>query len=292
MIRRIVTVVALIAVGVLSVGLLLTQRKYQTTQTLYTLTRASEDSLRAHYAAAVDAIVEIQDSLAAIMPSEAQVLHLSESIGDEQKIRRTRRDDIMQQIGDLRTGIQNGKAMIRRLEDRLKESETRIAGLEKLVDNLKRMVSAREEMVATLTARVESLQQEVTTLKADVAVRDQTIDEQHQAITARDRELSTIYYLTGKRKNLQQLGVVAASGGFLGLGQTSRLTGEIDPRFFTPFDTGRERVLRIPGKKPVVLTAQAQSSYTIVSSSPDWHELRIIDPEEFRKVRYLVVQVE
>ena len=42
----------------------------------------------------------------------------------------------------------------------------------------------------------------------------------------------------------------------------------------------------------MVLTAQAQSSYTIVSSSPDWHELRITDPEEFRKVRYLVVQVE
>src|SRR5512147_2376467 len=72
----------LIAVGVvvvlgLATALLLTQRRVKQTRLEVADARAAEDSIRGRYKAALDAIITIQDSLTAIMPSESEVLGLS-----------------------------------------------------------------------------------------------------------------------------------------------------------------------------------------------------------------------
>jgi uncharacterized coiled-coil protein SlyX len=289
--RRIVLVaIVLVAIGLL-VTLLSERRKHGTTRRLYASTQAAEDSLRLSYQSAVDAIVEIQDSLTAIMPSEAQVMHLTQGLETGGTVNRARRDQVMQRISDLHASIYSSKQMIRRLEERLKDREGKIAGLERLIENLKRMVAHREEMIAALSSRVDSLRTRVGALESDVAEGYRRIEEQTQVIEERDRELSTVYYVVSSHENLKRLGVVRDEGGVLGLGRTTRLSGEMDPSVFTPFDTDALTTLKIAGRKPVVLSGQDRTSFELVPLSEEWTELRITNPAEFRKVRYLVVQV-
>jgi predicted nucleic acid-binding Zn-ribbon protein len=290
--RTVLLVLALLLAVGLGISLRSERRQHQDTRVLYQATRASEDSLRQSFEAAVDAIAMIQDSLLAIMPSESQVMHLSRNIESGGKMSGTRSEEILQRISDLKAGIQTSKQMIHKLEERLAESEGKILGLERLVENLKQMVAQREETITNLFARVDSLRIRVGALETDVATGQKTIEEQKQVIQERDKELSTIYYVIGTKKSLVQLGIVRESGGFIGLGKTSQLSGTMDQKHFRPLDTDVEKVLRILGKKPAVLSGQSLASYKLVPTSPDRAELRITNPVEFRKVRYLVIQVE
>ncbi|MFH1681728.1 MAG: hypothetical protein ABIH26_13935 [Candidatus Eisenbacteria bacterium] len=283
--------IGLVAVGLL-VAFLLERRGHQSTRVLYDSTVASKDSLRESYEAAVGAIVEIQDSLTAILPSEAQVMHLSRRIDEGSSLNAAGRQQVLERISDLKESIQISKKMVHDLEDRLREGEGRIAGLEHLVENLKRTIEQREEVIAFLTSRVDSLRIRVGELEDDVAAGEARLAEQDQVIAEQNRELSTVHYVINTKKSLKSLGIVQETGGFLGMGKSVRLSGTLDPKHFKPFDTDRGSVLYVAGRNPAVLSGQNRSSYKLVPVSEERTELRILDPVEFRKVRYLVVKID
>lgn len=288
--RALLLAIGVAAILVLAVLLLTTQRAHRSTKAEYASAVAAEDSIRGRYEAAVEAIVQIQDSLTAILPSESQVLDLSRDIETDSPVTRTRKDQVLTTIADLNASIESSKRMIRRLESRLKESGVRIEGLERLLTNLKETVARREATIRTLAGRVDSLKVRVTVLEGDVAEGQRRIEGQAQVIEEKNKELSTIYYVVGMRKDLKRLGLIRETGGLIGLGRSSRVSGDINPAVFTPVDTDRRTVIQVPGKEPEVLTGQNKASYALVPISKQWHELHITQPREFRKVRYLVIE--
>jgi hypothetical protein len=147
-------------------------------------------------------------------------------------------------------------------------------------------------MIRTLSARVDSLKVRVARLETDVAVGNERIQEQKTVIEEKRREISAVAYIIGSRKRLKLLGLLEESGGFIGIGKTSQLSGKFPLEYFTVIDTDAERTIRVAGKEPTVLSGQNRSSYQLVPVTEDWSELRITDPGEFRKVRYLVIQVQ
>ncbi len=294
--RTVLLALSLIALAGLTAALLHQREGRRAAEADVAAARAAGDSLRGRYAAAVGAIVEIQDSLAAILPSESDVLDLSRDV--EQDLERgspltlPRKEQVLRSISDLNAGIESSKALIRRLEERLNASQIRIEGLERLVENLKQTVGERERTILALRDRVDSLATRVVTLEQDVAASEKRIREHRETIRDRERELSTVYYAVGNRASLIRLGLLRETGGFIGFRKRVELTGDFDPSSFEILDTASEQVLRIAGRKPRVLTPQSRASYELVALDPDWSELRIRDPLEFRRVRYLVVQVD
>lgn len=254
--------------------------------------KAAEDSLRTRFDMALASIVEIQDSLSVIMPSESNVLEVSRNIEQNGAMTASRKDQVLRSISDLNDSIQRSKELIGRLEQRLKDRDMRVATLEKMVANLKRSVAQREEAIAELTHRVESLQGQVTNLQAEVQTGQRQIAEQQQVIEQKRREISTVHYLVNTRKRLQEMGVVQRAGGVLGVGKSSRLSGQFPSSYFADIDTDQQTVLSVNGRKPVVLSGQNNTSYQLVATGEESAELRIVDPQEFRKVRYLVIQVD
>jgi predicted nucleic acid-binding Zn-ribbon protein len=290
---------AVVVIVALAATAIVLQTRYRESRRQYASTKAAEDSLRTRFDTAVAAIAEIQDSLTTIMPNETDVMNLSRDIEKGARSAKPMNERMLQSISDLKRGIQDSKRLIQRLEKRLKDSDVKTAGLEKIIENLKRVVGARESMIRGLSARVDSLKVRVANLETDVAVGTKRIQEQQQEISDkqreiadRQREISTIHYIIGSRKRLMALGLLEESGGLLGIGKATRLAGRFPPDYFTPLDTDAERTIRVAGKKPVVLSAQSLASYQLVPVTKEWSELRITDPTEFRKVRYLVVQVE
>ena len=272
-------------------GVLLLTRHNQELGRKYAATRAAEDSLHTRFDAALVSIAEIQDSLTAILPSESAVLGVSQDVELGGPLTVSRKDQVLRTISDLNQSISRSKEMIQRLEEAIKERDVHVASLERIVSNLKKTVADREQMIQALTARVEALEVQVASMRTDVESGRQQITEQQQVIEAGRREISTIYYLTENKKKLKDLGVTRESGGLIGIGKSTQLSGQFPERFFTRVDTDTQTVLQVPGKKPVVLSGQSSASYKLVPIRPDLAELRITNAQEFRKVRYLVITV-
>jgi len=285
-----ISLAAIVVVG-LAAWVFTLDREKTAVEGQYTRAVASGDSLRSSFDLALSSIAEIQDSLTSILPSESSVLDMSNDVEKGGALTATRKDQVLRSISDLQGSIQRSKEMISALEQRLDEKDVKVAALQKIITGLKRTVSDREEMIATLNGRVQSLEVEVTQLQANVADGQAQIQTQQQVIEEKRREISTVYYLVDTNRNLKDAGVVKNSGGVIGIGKSAKLTGQFPTALFSTLDTDMQTSIRVTGKKPVVLSGQSSTSYQIVPVNEALSEIRITNPEEFRKVRYLVIQV-
>jgi hypothetical protein len=279
-----------IVVVLLLAGLVYLGMKYRQQGQRYVAVQQAEEGVRKQFDAALESIAEIQDSLSAIVPEEAHAMRLSQKAEMGGPITRTQKEQMLSTISDLKESIKNTKQRIRDLEKNLKSSQVKVTGLERIIANLKKSVEQREVLVQRLTARVDSLNVTVAGLKTDVAKGQEKIAEQQQVIEDKRREIGTIYYIVGTKKDLKDKGIIATTGGVIGLGKSVQLSGAFEQGFFNSMDTDQVTDVSIRGKEPQVLSAQSKSSYEI-QTWPDGARLHILNVEEFRKVKYLVVMV-
>jgi hypothetical protein len=282
--------IALIAVIALLVGttaFLFVQ--YRKTSASYAEVKAAEETVRNQYVETIDAIAEIQDSLNAISLGDANVKMQSQDLATEKNLTGAPDSrEALDRIGLLRASIVRSKERINQLEANLSKNGIRINGLERMVSNLKRTVVEKEGLITQLSTRVDSLQTEVVDLVTEVQDNQDSLRVKEQTIEEKRRELATVYYVVGSKKELTESGVVTASGGVLGIGKTLQPSGSTNVGVFKPLDTDEETVVVIPSEKAKVLSAQPISSYELRVIG-DRTELHIVNPQEFRKVRHLVI---
>jgi hypothetical protein len=281
---------ALVAVIVLLVGAsVVLFQKYQKTSADLTDTKASEEQSRAKYAETIDAIAEIQDSLNTIALGDTAVHMVSQ--GQNEGMAGGNRTETLDRIALLKASVQRNKEKILALESSLHRSGIKVAGLSKMVANLKKSVDEKEQMVAALSTQVDSLHTQVAGLETTVSQTQDTLRVRDETLEARRRELATIYYAIGTKKDLATAGVLIAKGGVLGMGKTLAPSGRYNDSVFRPLDTDQETVVHTPADKPThvqVVSAQPPSSYEL-RMVDGRIELHIIDPVEFRKVKQLVI---
>jgi len=280
---------ALIAVIVVLLGALgLLYQRYRQTTVSYTETKSAQQSAESRYSDAINSIAEIQDSLSAIAIGDSAVRLVSPDLQTERRLGGPQRDEALERIAVLKAGLVRTKERIQRLESDLHERGVRVKGLERMIAGLKRTVSEKEGQIAVLAGQVDSLQTEVTGLTTEVQQKSDTLRVRDQVLEERRRELGTVYYVIGTKRELTRSGVVEAVGGLLGLGRTLKPSGRYDERLFTPLDTDHERVIRTSAAKARVLSSQPVTSYRLLVVG-DRVEVHITDPLEFRKVRHLVI---
>jgi hypothetical protein len=288
--RKSVAIVMSLAVVALLAGIIILSMRYREQGRLFAETREAEQAVRTQFDSALQSIAEIQDSLSAITPETAHLLRLSQKTEMGSHMTETQKELMLNSIADLKTSIKNTKLRIRELETRLKDSQTKVAGLERIVDNLKKSMAERETTIQMLTVRIDSLSMTVTGLRADVAQGQQKIVEQEGVIAEKQKEIGTIYYTIGTKKLLKEKGIITEAGGLIGIGKTAQLSGAFSDGDFTALDTDVVSEIPIGGQQPQVLSAQTRSSYELVGTE-GLARLHILDPSEFRKVKYLVIMV-
>ena len=279
-------VIAIIAVLLGTTAVVYT--KYTQTHANLLETQSAEETARSRYADAFNAIAEIQDSLSVITERTSSTRLKSEGLRAEQRLTEPDRQQALESIALLNESIQRTKLKIGALENNLRRTGMKVSGLERMIAGLKRAVAEKQEQNDQLTSQVESLQTRVAGLETTVQQDQQTIVARDQTIEDKRRELATIQYVIGSKKELESRGVIVARGGVLGLGKTVQLTGQFDPSLFTALDTDQDTVVRGPATKARVLSPQPTSSYEIKIEG-NQVELRILDPIEFRKVKHLVI---
>jgi len=262
--------------------------KYRQADSDYRAMKAMEAETRNRYGEAINEIAMIQDSLNAIVLGDSTAQLLPADLQAERRLMETRGDMALARIAVLKAGIERTKQRIQELDQTLQKSGVRIEGLERMVANLRRSVARKEQEVAALTGERDALQTQVTGLTAEVAVREDSIAAQAEALERRRRELSTVWYVIGTKKELMSSGIAVAKGGILGIGKTLEPSGQFDPTRFTAIDTDHQQVIRIPSRRAQVLSAQPASSYTLQTVEGGL-ELVILDPQEFRHVKHVLI---
>ena len=272
----------LVAVIVLLLGATVVLfQKYQKSSADYADMKSAEETARSQYADAFNAIAEIQDSLNVITSRTSSTRLKSEGLQAEQKLTEPDRREALESIALLNESIQHTKAKISELEASLKKSGMKVHGLERMIATLKADVAEKQMANAQLTSQVESLQTRVAGLET-------TVEQDQVAIEDKRKELATIQYVIGSKKELESRGLIVAKGGVLGLGKTIQLSRQFNETAFTPLDTDQETVVRGTATKAQVLSPQPSSSYELKVEN-NTVELRILDPVEFRKVKHLVI---
>jgi len=271
-------------IAVLLAATAVVYQQYRKTAAELSTTQSAEETARANYTEAFNAISEIQDSLNAIAVGSGNLRLKEQSETPTQRLTEPSRREALESIAMLNQSIEHTKEKTSQLEVALKKSNTKIAGMERVITNLKQTVAERESQIAELNGRVDALQTQVTGLEG-------TVQEKDQALEDRRKELAEVSYVIGTKKTLSSSGIIEAKGGLLGLGKTVEVTGKYDDNLFTTIDTDAQTVIEAPVdkiEKVKVLSGQSPSSYQLVVE--DGHvALHITDPKEFRKVKHVVI---
>ena len=138
---------------------------------------------------------------------------------------------------------------------------------------------------------MDQLKTQVVGLQTTVAQDQETIQSKNQTIEEKRKELGTVFYVIGTKKELAKSGLIVSKGGVLGLGKTVQLSGHYDDQLFTAIDTDAERMIRTPASKVKVvkvLSPQPVSSYELTVEG-NQVAIHILDPVEFRKVKHVVI---
>lgn len=263
-------------------------QKYRTMEASYQSVKSTQDATQLRYGDALSAIAEIQDSLATLGVSEATRPLLPGSPGTERGLSVLRGREALDRIALLKAGIERTKLRLRDLENRARLNGVKIAGLERVIQGLRRDIAAKESIIASLTNQVDSLHTAVAGLTTQVETANETVQLREQTIEDQRREMGTVYYVIGDKQGLTRSGAAVATGGFLGLGSTLVPSSATADSVFTSLDTDAQTVIPIPAAKARVLSAQPASSYSLVPSGKGL-ELRILDPQQFRTVKHLVI---
>ena len=293
--RKIVFAVLIVAAVVMTGMTLSLNQKLGQSKADFATLQAEEQATSARYAAAIDEVASIQESLQEIDLGEQGTQALQTELAQEQNLSQDRGEATMARITEIKAGVERANNRIKDLEDKLKASDVHVAGLEKLIKGLRKSVADKEAEIVVLTARVGELQTQVAGLETEVAVgretikqKDETIQEQTATLESSRQRLGTIYYVVGTKKDLSRAGLVESKGGLLGLGRTLRPTGNTVGGQFTALDTDRATFIPIDAKKAKVVSAQPADSYTLEPNGEQL-ALRILDPDAFRAVKYVII---
>jgi hypothetical protein len=255
-----------------------------TNDKLQTASRATQEQ----YAQTIGAIATIQDSLNAIGPRDQPLSADGSKLSEERRMGAPSGEEALERISLLRASIERNKQRIDRLEASLRTSKLHAGGLAKLVASLRRTTVEKEAQIALLSAQVDTLHVQVGALTTHVAEVEETVRVRDVTVADRQRELATVYWVAGEKGALQKAGVIESRGGLLGMGKTLKPSGRAPGSAFHQINTDEQSVIQLSSAKAQVISAQPLSSYELRPINGKI-ELHIIEPQEFRKVRQLVI---
>lgn len=223
---------------------------------------------------------EIQENLNAIKEKEKIVTTASQK-GDV-KSRQSQIQEDIQSIYDL---MEKNKNRISSLSQKLKQSNLKISGLEKMIENLQQSLVLKDEEIAELKAKMEGLNIELSNLNTNYKNLEAERNEKHEA-------LNTAYYAIGTSKELIEKKVISKEGGFIGLGKSTKMSEDFNKDYFTKVNTEQTTTINIGAKKAKVVSNHPTKSYRLVGQKPV-EKLEITNAGDFWSAsRYLVIVIE
>ncbi|MDP1802177.1 MAG: hypothetical protein Q8L81_12545 [Bacteroidota bacterium] len=223
---------------------------------------------------------EIQENLNAIKEKEKIVSNTS-SQGDV----KSKEDQIKEDIQAIYDLMSKNKNRISSLSKKLKNSNLRLEGLEKMIENLQNSINLKDNEIAELKTKMEGLNIELSNLTTNY-------QEVEAEVAVKTDEINTAYYAIGTSKELKEKNVISKEGGFIGLGKTTKVKSDFNKEYFTKVNIEQTASINIGAKKAKIITTHPSSSYKIVGEKPV-EKIEIINAKEFWSAsKYLVIIID
>jgi predicted RNase H-like nuclease (RuvC/YqgF family) len=223
---------------------------------------------------------EIQENLNAIKEKE-KIVSSNSTQGDV----KSKEDQIKEDIQAIYDLMSKNKNRIGSLTQKLKNSNLKLEGLEKMIENLQNSINLKDEEIADLKTRMEGLNIELSNLTTNY----QEVETENQVKT---NEINTAYYAIGTSKELKEKNVISKEGGFIGIGKTTKVKSDFNKEYFTKVNIEQTASINIGARKAKIITTNPSSSYKIIGEKPV-EKIEITNAKEFWSAsKYLVIIIE
>jgi len=248
---------------------------------------AKEDSVRAVQATQKDSLItaylndlnEIQDNLDRIKEREKIITMKPAEMNSGDK------ETVVAEIKELDEWIVANDKKMNSLQHRLKGMDTKNTKLQSLVDHLTQETAQKDEEIAELQNRLGKADDSLRLVTARFNDSIVVIKKQRTEMAV----LSTVYYVSGTMKELQDKGVINKEGGFIGLGRVAELNPAANNNVFVKTDMNSLTGIALHGKFRRFITTHPENAYQLISGSKT-DSISITMPATFwSESKYLVI---
>ena len=205
---------------------------------------------------------EIEDNLSAINSkySNVQQLRRNSTEGNYD-----RKKEISEQMSSIESMMAANKEKIAQLNSRIGSLGKKNTDLQAYITRLEERSAEQEKQISELLTELENNKVVIKGLNKNVTELTASNQEKDEYIAQQLAAANRAWFVVGSYNELKEAGVVAKTGGFIGIGR----------------------------KKPQLVTQHPENSYELVADEEDnaiTAYLRILDPTQFWKYTdYLVI---
>ncbi len=187
-------------------------------------------------------------------------------------------------IESIDSYIKSSKKRLGQLKEKMYSMQLASASLEENIQKLNQTLEEKEKFIEELKGNIDNLNGQVAEIQGELQERNELIDEQTE-------ELHTAYYVIGDEKELKEKGIIEEKGGIFGLRKTKKLAAGFKTAHFTATDVTQTEA--IPIERSIndvkIISPQDPGSYQLKIKDEKQTLLEITDPQEFWKMKYLVI---
>lgn len=259
----------------------------QTEQQRYARDAASKDSIINDFLLTLN---EIEANLAEVRTREKLISAQTEQGKELSKPAREQINSDIRMINEL---MQQNKNKIAELNRKLKASNLKIAEFENMVAMTNTQLAERDTEIVTLKDQLANLNFSMALLNDTISqIRDDN-RSLSSVIVEKTDALNLAHFIVGDRKDLIEKEILNKEGGFLGIGRTQKLAGDVDMGEFTEVDIRNFKSIPLGVKKANLITSHPAGSYEMVTADKKIQEIIIKDPIKFwQKSKILVISTE
>lgn len=233
---------------------------------------------------------EIEDNLSAINSKYSNVQQLrrnnTEGSYDHKK-------EITEQMSSIESMMAANKQKIAQLNSRVSSLGKKNADLQTYITRLEERSAAQESQIAELLTELENNKVVIKGLNKNVTELTASNQEKDEYIAQQLAAANRAWFVVGSYSDLKDAGIVAKSGGFIGIGRKQGTVADMNTEAFTEIDRTKVTTINIGRKKPQLVTQHPDNSYEFVPDEEDnsvTAYLRILNPAQFWKYTdYLVI---
>lgn len=230
---------------------------------------------------------EIQDNLDSIKAKEKLVINSSRGEDAVNK-----KDQIKADIQSIYDMMAKSRGNLAYLSSKLKaagkeklQADSTIAEMQKVIERLNQQLTEKDTEIAALKAELEKLKIDLSTLTANLKSKE-------EESSLRQAELNTAYYLVGTEQELKDKGIISKSGGFIGIGKTTKVVNNFRRDNFTKVDITTTNSIPLQSKKAEILTIHPEGSFSLDGDKKVINQLTISNAKNFwSSSKFLVIKV-
>jgi len=209
------------------------------------------------------------------------------------EITKERREQILSDIKDINTVLDQNKKKIATLNDQLKKSGLQITGFKARITELESLMKEREADILALKTVINEKDTKISQLNTNVADMKVTISQKNDTIVNQTTKLNMGHITYGTYNDLNAKGLMSKEGGFLGIGKKKYLIQNFPDSTFTTVDITKLKSIPVNGKSVKLLTDHPVGSYKVVYEGKDKvTSIEITNSSQFWKVsKYAVVEI-